>query len=105
MFFLRAEGFSCSLDFLYGDQISKLQFLTKKANKDFQLHIFCSSIFGHQNPGSGLDLDPDSLECWIRIRMLHPDPYPDLVSMNPELQHWMKNCVISLIFQTKLIEW
>ncbi len=40
----------------------------------FQLYSF-SSVFGHQNPGSGLDpdLDPylDSLE------MLDPDPYPD----------------------------
>ncbi len=27
--------------------------------------FFSSSIFGHQNPGSGLDLDPDWI--WIRI--------------------------------------
>ncbi len=33
-----------------------------------------SSIFGHQNPGSGLD--PDSLE------MLDPNPYQDPDSMN-----------------------
>ncbi len=38
------------------------------------------SIFGHQNPGSGLD--PDSLE------MLDLDSYPDPDSINP--QHWIK---------------
>jgi hypothetical protein len=66
---VRAEGFSCSLDFLYGDLgISKLQFLLKKAKKRFSAVIF-SSIFVHQKPGSGLDPDPDSLECWIRIRV------------------------------------
>ncbi len=67
---LGAEGFSCSLD------ISKLQFLIKKDNENFLLY-FLSSVFGHHNPGSKLDLDldpdpyPDSLE------MLGPDPYPD----------------------------
>jgi hypothetical protein len=25
-------------------------------------YLYFSSVFGHQNPGSGLDLDPDSLE-------------------------------------------
>jgi hypothetical protein len=43
---LRAEGFSCSLD------ISKLQFLIKTRFKNFLLYFF-SSVFGHQNPGSG----------------------------------------------------
>ncbi len=38
-----------------------------------------SSIFGHQNPGSGMDPDPDPLE------MLVPDPYSD--SMNPDPKH------------------
>jgi hypothetical protein len=52
---LRAEGFSCSLD------IIKLQFWIKKdKKKHIQLYFF-SSGFGHQNPGSGLDLAPDSL--------------------------------------------
>ncbi len=63
---LKAEGFSCSLD------TSKLQLLIKKKKKKIVCCIF-SSVFGHQNPGSGLDPDPDSLEM--------PDPYPD--SMNP----------------------
>ncbi len=49
---LRAEGFSSSLDLLYGGLgISKLQFLIKKIYKNFQLY-FLSSVFGHQNPGS-----------------------------------------------------
>ncbi len=52
---LRAEGFSWSLD------ISKLQFLIKKDIKKFSV-LCCSSVFGHQNPGSRLDPDQDSLE-------------------------------------------
>ncbi len=51
--FLRVEGFSCSLDVLYGGLgISKLQFffIKKRVNK-FVGCIFL--IFGHQNPGSG----------------------------------------------------
>ncbi len=62
--FLRAEGFSCSLD------ISK-----------FQLYFF-SSVFGHQNPGSGLDPDPDP----DSLEMLDRDPYPNLDSMNSDPQ-------------------
>jgi hypothetical protein len=38
---LRAEGFSCSLDFLYGGQgISKLQFLIKKEKKISAVFFF-----------------------------------------------------------------
>ncbi len=50
---LRAEGFSCSLDVLYGGLAisSKLQILFKKETKKFST-VFFSSIFGHQNPGS-----------------------------------------------------
>jgi hypothetical protein len=47
---LGAKGFSCSFD------ISKLQFLSKKTYKKILLNFF-SFVFGHQNPGSGLDLD------------------------------------------------
>ncbi len=42
------------------------------------LYFFSSKVFGHQNPGSGLD--PDSFE------ML--DPYPDPDSMNPNPKLW-----------------
>jgi hypothetical protein len=59
MFFLRAEGFSCSLDVLYRGKIFSciffLQFLVVKT------------------------LDPDSLE------MLVPDPYPDSMNLDPQL--------------------
>jgi len=49
MFFLRAEGFSCSLGVLYGGLgISKLQFLIKKIKIKFPAYFF--SILGHQNP-------------------------------------------------------
>jgi hypothetical protein len=59
---LRAEGFSCSSGILYvGLEISKLQFLIKKEKKIFCIFL----IFGHQNPGSGWDPDPDSM---------NPDP-------------------------------
>jgi hypothetical protein len=54
----RAEGFSCCLD------ISKLEFFIKKDLIKFSA-VFFSSVFSHQNPGSGLD--PDSVE------MLDPD--------------------------------
>ncbi len=68
---MRAEGFSCSLDFLYAI------FDPKNITKNISAVFFCS-IFGHQNPRSGLDPDPGSLEM--------PDPYPN--SMNPDPQLW-----------------
>jgi hypothetical protein len=46
--------------------------LDKKKGKKISA-VFFSSVFGHQNPGSGLDSDPDSLEM--------PDPY-----LNPDPQ-------------------
>jgi hypothetical protein len=66
---LRTEGFSCSLDVLYGGlRISKLQFLIKKIKFKLPAVNFFS-ILGHQT----LDPDPESdtqLEkCWIRIRI------------------------------------
>ncbi len=58
---------SCStrLDIRYGDlRISKYRFLSKKIWKQsFSCTFF--SIFGRQNPGSGLVF---SQKCWIRIR-------------------------------------
>jgi hypothetical protein len=42
---------------------------------------FLSSVFGHQNPGPGLD--PDSLQ------MLDLNPYPDPDSFNPDPQLWL----------------
>ncbi len=49
--FLRNEGFCCSLDILYEILgISKLQFFTKRIHVS---PVFFSSIFGHQNLGSG----------------------------------------------------
>jgi hypothetical protein len=61
-------------------EISKLPFLIKK------YHFFCScrlfSIFGHQNPGSVLDSDPNR---YIQLKMLDPDP--DLESVNPDPKH------------------
>ncbi len=58
MFSLRAGSFSCSLDVLYG------ALRLSKCNCDF------FSIFGHQNPGSGLDYGSlVSLKFWIRNRI------------------------------------
>jgi hypothetical protein len=49
---LWAEGFPYSLDVLYGGlEINKFKFLIKII-KNCQLYFF-SSVFGHQNPGSG----------------------------------------------------
>jgi hypothetical protein len=67
---LRAEGFSCSLDVLYGGlEISKLKFLIKKVSNFFsQLSIlfnfWSSKLWTQIGSGSGLVL---SLKCWIRI--------------------------------------
>jgi hypothetical protein len=56
---LRAEGFSCSLDVLYGGiGIRQLQFLIKlKKLSNFCFSSKFFSIFGHKTPGSGLDPD------------------------------------------------
>ncbi len=56
-----------------------MQFLIKKKDKTISA-VFFLLLFGHQNPGSGLDLDPDSLE------MLDPGPYPGPDSMNSDPQ-------------------
>jgi hypothetical protein len=50
MFSLRTEGFSCSLD------KSQLQILIKKRFLKISA-VFFYSVFGHQNPGSGLNQD------------------------------------------------
>jgi hypothetical protein len=59
------------LDVLYGGLgLSKLQVLIRKK----RFVVLFSSAFGHQNLGSGLDPDPNTLE------MLDPDPYPDILN-------------------------
>jgi hypothetical protein len=69
-FLLSAEGFSCSLDVLYGDLgISLLPFLIKKDIKKFLCYIF---FFLVKPP------DPDLLD------MLDPDPD----SISPDPQHY-----------------
>jgi hypothetical protein len=66
---LRAEGLSCSLGVLYGGLgISKLQFLIKKIENNFQLQIFFN--FRSSNPGSGSGIRIRNYKkCWIRIRI------------------------------------
>ncbi len=73
---MRAEGFFCNLDILYGGLgIGKLQFLIKK-NLIFFLQFLVIKA-----------LDPD----WIRIQIgVHPkmlDPDPN--EMNADPQPWM----------------
>jgi hypothetical protein len=64
---------------------SKLKLLiTKRFIKKLFSCVFFSYIFDHQNPGSGLDSDPDSLE------MLDPDSYPYPDSRKPDPQLWKK---------------
>ncbi len=53
-------------------------FGSNKDEKNFLL--FFSSVFGHQNPRSGLDLDPDP----DSLKMLDPDPYPDPMFPGPQ---------------------
>jgi hypothetical protein len=73
---LRAKDFSCSLGHKYIAILDQ-----KKLTKNFQLYFF-SSVFGHQTPRSGLDLDPE-LDS---LKMLDPNPYKDPDSMNPDPQ-------------------
>ncbi len=67
-FFLRAEGFFCNFD------IGKLRFLIKKRLKKKIAAVFFSSVFGRQNPRSGLDPCPDR----DSLDMLDPNPDPQL---------------------------
>ena len=68
---LRAEGFSCSLDVLYGGLwISYLHFFIKKIIHFFQLYIFCN--FWSSKP-------------WIQIRIGIP---PKMLNLN---QEWIES--------------
>jgi hypothetical protein len=78
-FLLRALGFSCVLDVLYGGQgISKLQFLIKNRCKECLAELFFLNFWiktldpdwSRSVSGSWLDPNPDSPE------MLDPDPDP-----------------------------
>jgi hypothetical protein len=76
---LRAEGFSCTLDVLYGCQgISKLQFLIKKVLNFFPpVNVFqCLDI---KIPRIWIRID---LKCWIRIRTR--------IETNADPGHWFK---------------
>ncbi len=81
---MRAEGFFCNSDILYGGLgIGKLQFLIKKQFKFFSAVIFFQFLVIK-------DLDPD----WIRIRIgLQPqtlDPDPDPEKMNTDPKPWIR---------------
>ncbi len=76
---MRAEGFFCNLDILYGGLgIGKLQFLIKKIN--FFSAVICFQFLVIKA------LVPD----WIRIRIrigVHPqmlDPDPDEMNADPQ---------------------
>ncbi len=62
---LTAEGFFCNLEVLYGGLRDLYIVVSDKKI------VFFSSIFGHQNPGSGLD--PDQMNA---------DPQPYLLCMS-----------------------
>ena len=65
---LRVDGFSCSLDVLYGGLgIIKLLCFIKKYKFSFSCTFF--TVFGHKNPGSGWIRIRIDLKCWIRIRI------------------------------------
>ncbi len=68
--FLRAEGFSCSLDVIYrGLGISKLQVLIIK-QQIFPRCIFFSPVFGHKSPGSGSGIDESIRNTGFRSERL-----------------------------------
>jgi hypothetical protein len=88
MFSLRAEGFSCSLDVLYGAIYDQKILNLFPAVNFFQFFTIKT-------------LDPD----WIQIRMgIQPkmlDLDPDL--MNPDLKHWLLDSQTQLNYQPKMI--
>jgi hypothetical protein len=71
---LRAEGFFCSLVYLYGGLgKGKLQFLMKKIF-NFLVQLWTFPKFTHQNPRSGLDPDwtgsgVDRIWIWIGFNL------------------------------------
>jgi hypothetical protein len=71
---LRAAGFFCNLDVLYGGLgIGKLQILTKKfifSSRKFFLFLVIKT------------LDPDWIRIWIGIQPKMLDPDPDLYRIN-----------------------
>jgi hypothetical protein len=63
---LRAEGFFCNLDVLYGGLgIGKLQFLIPKKLNFFSGVIFFQ--FLSLKPWIRIGTQPKSLKCWIRV--------------------------------------
>ncbi len=94
---LRTEGFTCSLDLLYGgrprDKYVKCQFLMKK------IYLYCRKFFWLLVIKT-LDLDPDSY--WPE--MLDPDP-------DPHWKYWntffFRNTVLTILYlwilRTKLV--
>jgi hypothetical protein len=73
---LRAEGFFCNLDVLYGGPgIGKLQFLIKK-----NFIFFSAVIFFHFLVIEALD--PDWIRIGIQPKMLDPDP--DEMNADPQ---------------------
>ncbi len=93
---LRAEGFFCILDVLYGGLgIGKLQFLI------FKKYNFFPAVNCFFNFWSSKPLDPD----WIRIRigippkLLDPDPY----QMNTDPQPWkiVENTVLDFMYKVE----
>ncbi len=66
---MRPEGFSCSLDVLYGGLgKSKLQFLNKKDTKNFPA-VFFLQILDINTPNGGWIRVRIHLKCWNRIRI------------------------------------
>ncbi len=79
---MRAEGFFCNLNILYGGLgIGKLQFLIKKNVIFFSAVIFFQFLVIKA-------LDPDWIRTRIRIRIgVHPkmpDPDPDEMNADPQ---------------------
>ncbi len=67
---LRVEGFSCSLDVLYGGlriRLGKIAIFDQKISKQFFRCNFFKFLIKLKNTGSG---SPSvfSLKCWLRIR-------------------------------------
>jgi hypothetical protein len=79
---LRAEGFFCNLDILYGGLgIGKLQFLIKKNLIFFSAVIFFQFLVIKA-------LDPDLIRIRIRIGLQPPtlDPDPEKMNTDPDLK-------------------
>ncbi len=89
---MRAEGFFCNLDILYGGLgIGKLQFLIKKKFNFFSAVIYFQFLVIKA-------LDPDSIRIRIGLQPQTLDPDPD--QMNADPKPWFRTRYVNITFES-----